>query len=234
MTHKNEPAENRLKETARVEFFSDGVFAIAITLLVLELIQLLHPQNGESPLKSYFHHWEPLLAFLIGFLTIMVCWINHHHVFDYIKRTDSKLLWLNAFVLLMITFTPFPTAILAEYLGSDGKLAMSIFGFNYFMIALASYWLCAYSYNKFLIDNDDREYFRCVKLTYAYSIPYTFVAFLACFIYIPAAIVLYLLLFYVFAFPKEFAMRLLKRKQEKIRKSKLSRKNLHDDISTIP
>jgi uncharacterized membrane protein len=234
MTHKNEPAENRLKETARVEFFSDGVFAIAITLLVLELIQLLHPQNGESPLKSYFHHWEPLLAFLIGFLTIMVCWINHHHVFDYIKRTDSKLLWLNAFVLLMITFTPFPTAILAEYLGSDGKFAMSIFGFNYFMIALASYWLCAYSYNKFLIDNDDREYFRCVKLTYAYSIPYTFVAFLACFIYIPAAIVLYLLLFYVFAFPKEFAMRLLKRKQEKIRKSKLSRKNLHDDISTIP
>ena len=228
MIHKNEPAENRLKETARVEFFSDGVFAIAITLLVLELIQMLHPQNGESPLKSYFHHWERLLAFLIGFLTIMVCWINHHHVFGYIKKSDSKLLWVNGFVLLMITFTPFPTAILAEYLGTDGKYALSIYGFNYFMIALASYWLCAYSYNKSLIDDDDREFFNCVKLSYAYCIPYTFVAFLVCFIYVPAAIVLYLLLFYVFAFPKEFALRILKRNQEKIRKSKLSQKSVPD------
>ena len=228
MIHKNEPAENRLKETARVEFFSDGVFAIAITLLVLELIQMLHPQNGESPLKSYFHHWERLLAFLIGFLTIMVCWINHHHVFGYIKKSDSKLLWVNGFVLLMITFTLFLTAILAEYLGTDGKYALSIYGFNYFMIALASYWLCAYSYNKSLIDDDDREFFNCVKLSYAYCIPYTFVAFLVCFIYVPAAIVLYLLLFYVFAFPKEFALRILKRNQEKIRKSKLSQKSVPD------
>ena len=85
MTNKREPADNRLKETARVESFSDAVFAIAITLLVLELIQLLHPQSGETPVKFYFHHWEPFLAFLIGFLTIMVCWINHHHVFGYKK-----------------------------------------------------------------------------------------------------------------------------------------------------
>ena len=232
MTHNKEPAENRLKETARVEFFSDGVFAIAITLLVLELIQMLHPQNGESPLKSYFHHWERFLAFLIGFLTIMVCWINHHHVFGYIKKSDGKLLWVNGFVLLMITFTPFPTAILAEYLGTDGKFALSIFGFNYFMIALASYWLCTYSYNKSLIDEDDREFFNCVKLTYAYAIPYTFVAFLICFIYIPAAILFYLLLFYVFAFPKEFATRLLKRKQEKTRKSKLSQEKLPDNTDS--
>ena len=146
-----------------------------------------------------------------------------------IKRTDSKLLWVNGFVLLMITFTPFPTAILAEYLETDSKFALSIFGFNYFMIALASYWLCSYPYNKFLIDNDDREFFHCIRLTYGYCIPYTLFAFLACFIYIPAAIVLYLLLFYVFAFPKEFATRLLKRKQEKIMKSKLSRKNIQDD-----
>jgi len=131
----------------------------------------------------------------------------------------------------MITFTPFPTAVLAEYLGTEGKFAFSIFGFNYFMIAVASYWLCTYSYNKFLIDTDDRELFYCIKLTYAYSIPYTLVAFFVCFIYIPAAIVLYLLLFYIFAFPKEFALRLLKRKQEKIRKSKLIQRNLPDNTT---
>src|SRR6059058_3974109 len=146
MAHRNDLAENRQKETARVESFSDAVFAIAITLLVLELIEILHSQNGQNRLRLYFYHWEPFVAFLIGFLTLMVCWINHHHVFTYIKRTDSKLLWVNGFVLLVITFTPFPTAILAQYLSTDGKLALSIFGFNYVMISLASYWLCAYPY----------------------------------------------------------------------------------------
>jgi uncharacterized membrane protein len=218
MANTKEPAEERLNETARVEAFSDGVFAIAITLLVLELIQVLHPRDGENLLKYYFRHWQPFLAFLIGFLTVLICWINHHHVFSFIKKTDSTLLWVNGFVLLMITFTPFPTAILAGYLESEGKFAMAIFGFNYIMIAIASYWLCVYPYNKSLIDDSDRELFHCIKLTYYYSIFYTFLAFLVCFISIPAAIVLYLFLFYAFAYPKEFALRLLRRKQKKIRK----------------
>ncbi|HMK26742.1 MAG TPA: TMEM175 family protein [Chitinophagaceae bacterium] len=224
MNNRKEPVENGPKETYRLEAFSDGVFSIAITLLVLELIQFLHPQNGESLLKSYLHHWEPFLAFLIGFLTILVCWINHHHVFDYIKRTDSKLPWVNGFILLMITITPFPTAILAEYLSTEGKLAIAIFGFNYFLIAIGSYWICAYPYNRSLIDEEDREFFNCIKLTYGYSIVYTLVAFIVCFISIPAAIILYLILFYVFAFPKDFAMKLLKRKHKSTRRSGLHKK----------
>lgn len=224
MSNTKEPAKSRPKETSRIEAFSDGVFAIAITLLVLELITILHPQNGEGLLKSYLHHWEPFLAFLIGFLTILICWINHDHVFAYIKKTDSNLPWVNGFVLLMITFTPFPTAILAEYLQTEGKFALAIFGFNYFMIAIASYWICAYPYNRFLIDEDDREFFHCIKLTYGYGIIYTLLAFLVCFISLPAAIVLYLLLFYVFAFPKELAMKLLKRKHKKMKKSELNQK----------
>jgi uncharacterized membrane protein len=217
MNHTRKPAESGPKETLRLEAFSDGVFAIAITLLVLELISMLHPQNGESLLNSYLHHWEPFLAFLIGFMTILVCWINHTHVFEYIKKTDSNLPWVNGFVLLMITFTPFPTAILAEYLGKESHFALTIFGFNYFMISVASYWICAYPYKRHLIDMEDREFFHCIKQTYGYSILYTLLAFLVCFISIPVAIFLYLLLFYVFAFPKEFAKRLLKRKNRKIR-----------------
>ena len=220
MSNTKETTENQSNETARLEAFSDGVFAIAITLLVLELIQILHPQKGESLLKSYLNHWEPFLAFFIGFLTILICWINHHHVFTYIKKTDSTLPWVNGFILLMITFTPFPTAILAEYLEREGKFALAIFGFNYFMIAIGSYWICAYSYNKSLIDEKDRKLFHYIKLTYGYSIIYTFLAFLVCFISIPVAILLYMLLFCAFAYPKEFAMRFLKRKQKKLRKSK--------------
>jgi uncharacterized membrane protein len=122
MNHTRTSPESGPKETARLEAFSDGVFAIAITLLVLELISMLHPQNGETLLDFCLHHWEPFAAFLIGFLTILVCWINHKHVFDYIKKTDSNLPWVNGFVLFMITFTPFPTAILAEYLGRKAGL----------------------------------------------------------------------------------------------------------------
>jgi uncharacterized membrane protein len=217
MNHARRPAESGSKETLRLETFSDGVFAIAITLLVLELISMLHRQNDESLLNFYLHHWEPFAAFLIGFLTILVCWINHNHVFDYIKKTDSNLPWVNGFVLLMITFTPFPTAILAEYLGKESRFALAIFGFNYLMIAVASYWVCAYPYKHHLIDTDDREFFRYMKKTYGYSIVYTIFAFFVCFISIPGAIVLYVLLFYVFAFPKEFATRLLKRERRKMK-----------------
>jgi uncharacterized membrane protein len=215
MNHTTKPHPGGQKGTSRMETFSDGVFAIAITLLVLELISILHPQNGESLHKFYLHHWEPFAAFLIGFMTIMVCWINHTHVFDYIKKTDSRFPWVNGFVLLMITFTPFPTAILAEYIGKESRFALAIFGFNYCMISLASYWLCAYAYKGHLIDNEDRAFFHCIKKTYRYSILYTLIALIVCFIYIPLAIVLYMLLFYVFAFPKEFAARLYKRKPAK-------------------
>ena len=215
MSHAKKPADNETRETARLEAFSDGVFAIAITLLVLELIQILHPQSGEGLLKFYLHHWEPFLAFLIGFLTVLVCWINHKHVFDYIKKTDSFLPWVNGLVLLIITFTPFPTAILAEYLETEGKFALAIFGFNYFLISIASYWICTYAYKKLLIDDADRAFFLCIKQTYGYSIIYTTLVFFVCFISIPIAIILYILLFYVFAFPKEFALKLLKRKQKK-------------------
>jgi uncharacterized membrane protein len=225
MSNTKGQEETRLNETARLEGFSDAVFAIAITLLVLELIQILHIPNGESLFTFCLHHWEPFLAFLIGFLTVLICWINHHHVFTYINKTDSKLPWVNGFVLLMITFTPFPTAVLAEFLETEGNFAVAIFGFNYFMIAIASFWLCSYSYKKFLIGDDDRELFHCIKLTYGYSIIYTLFAFLVCFISIPFAIVLYLLLFYAFAFPKEFALKLLKRKQKRLKKAELNQQS---------
>lgn len=208
--------ESRQKETARLEAFSDGVFSIAITLLVLELIQFLHPQNGESVFTFAFHNWEPFLAFVIGFITILVCWINHHHAFDYINKVDSNFMWVNGFLLFLVTLTPLPTAILAEFLRTEGKAAIVIFGFNYFMIALAAYCICAYAYKKLLVEEESRDFFYCVTLTYKYSIFYTLFAFAVCFFSIAAAIILYMILFFVFAFPKEFASRILKIKNRKI------------------
>lgn len=221
MRSNNANNDKRQKETSRLEAFSDGVFSIAITLLVLELIQFLHPQNGEGVLTFAFHNWEPFLAFVIGFVTILVCWINHHHAFDYINKVDSGFMWVNGFLLFMVTLTPLPTAILAEFLKTEGKAAIVIFGFNYCMIALAAYSICAYAYRKFLVEEDSRDFFYCVKLSYKYSMFYTMIAFAVCFISIAVAIVLYMILFFVFAFPKEFASRILKIKSRKTVKQKI-------------
>src|SRR4051812_5204989 len=114
--HQRKPVtRHKPKELLRLEAFSDGVFAIAITLLILELIQALHFDVEVTLFRMLLMNWKYFLAFLIGFCTILICWINHHLVVSYIEKTDSRLFWVNGFVLLVVTFTPFPTAILAEY-----------------------------------------------------------------------------------------------------------------------
>lgn len=215
MENNNPEKEFTPKESARIEAFSDGVFAIAITLLILELIQFLHPLRDEKLLTLLFDHWESYLAFAIGFLTILICWINHHLVFNYIIKTDSGLMWANGFVLLVVTFTPFPTAILAEYFAKEGHTAMAIFGINYIMMSIAAYSLAAYMYNKSLIREESRELFYYFKKLYWYSIIYTFFIFFVCFISVAAAIFFYCILFAAFAFPKESALLILKRKQKR-------------------
>jgi uncharacterized membrane protein len=204
-----------IKETSRLEAFSDGVFSIAITLLILELIEILHQQADDTLLKILINHLDAFLAFFIGFLTILICWINHHIVIAHVKKTDSNLMWVNGFVLLVVTFTPFPTAILAEYFKTDSHTAVAIFGFNYVMMSLAAYSITAYVYNKHLIDEDYREEFYGFKLMYKYSIAYTALIFFICFISVVAAIIFYCILFIVFAYPREFSARLLKLKHRK-------------------
>jgi TMEM175 potassium channel family protein len=222
MINKRGKAEIAFMETGRLVAFSDGVFAIAITLLVLDLVSILHIETHEGLIKSLLNRWESFLAFFIGFSTILICWINHHHIFNYIEKVDSKLLWVNGFVLLAITFTPLPTAILAEYLRTEGTIALAIYGINYIIISIASYCITSYVYKKRLISEESREYFKCIILTFAYSTVYTLFALVVCFIYIPAAIVLYLILFAAFAFPGELAARLLKRRN--LRKKKAIQK----------
>jgi len=210
--------------TTRLETFSDGVFAIAITLLVLELIQMLHLRTEAGVLKTFWHNWELFLAFFIGFVTIFICWINHSHALKYIEKVDDKFMWVNGFLLFMITLTPFPTAILAESIKDDGKTALLIFGFNYIMIAFAAYFICRYAYRNFLVEERSREYFYFIEKTYGYSIFYTIAVFFICLVSIPAAIALYILMFSVFALPKNFATFLFNRRRRKIIRTK---KSLH-------
>jgi uncharacterized membrane protein len=198
----------RLKETTRIESFSDAVFAIAITVLVLELIQILHIQSNDGLLKTCLNHWQYFFAFLIGFVTILICWINHHVAFEYIRKVDTKFMWVNGFLLFVITLTPFPTAILAEYLEKESGTALAFFGFNYVLIAIAADGICTYAYNHHLIEEEQRKSFYNYKLIYRYGIFYTLIAFFLCFVSIVVPIILYIILFAIFSSPKELTSRL--------------------------
>lgn len=125
------------KETARVEAFSDGVFAIAITLLILEL----KVPRGLSPADlrhAMVEGWPSYAAYFVSFATIGIMWISHHWMFTLIRRVDQALLILNGLLLLTISVMPFPTALMAEYLAHDGsRFAAAIYTGWAILISLA-------------------------------------------------------------------------------------------------
>ncbi len=101
----------------RLVFFSDAVFAIAITLLILEirLPAASAELNNEELLSRLLEIWPEYLSYVISFLVIGSFWQSHHRKFRYIERYDDRLLWLNLLWLMVIAFIPFPTAVLSEY-----------------------------------------------------------------------------------------------------------------------
>ncbi|MGH6626885.1 MAG: TMEM175 family protein [Burkholderiaceae bacterium] len=101
--------------TGRIEAFSDGVFAIAITLLVLNIKVPSHTAVGQQGLAHLLAAlWPSYLAFITSFITIRVIWVKHHWMFTLIQRSDHAFLYWNGLLLLFVTFLPFPTALLAD------------------------------------------------------------------------------------------------------------------------
>jgi uncharacterized membrane protein len=120
-------AEEVSVETNRLEAFSDGVFAIAITLLVLK-IKVPPPSTALG--AALLQIWPSYLAYVVSFLVIGAIWINRHAMFRHIVRVDGKLLLLNVIHLMPIAFLPFPTAVLAEafHRAADEPIAAAFYG----------------------------------------------------------------------------------------------------------
>jgi uncharacterized membrane protein len=111
--------------TSRVEAFSDGVFAIAITLLVLEIA--VPAATGEDALgKELLHLWPSYVSYGVSFLTVGIMWVNHHAICNHIAVVDRVLLVLNLLLLMCIAFVPFPTGLVAEHLGEPGLRAAAL------------------------------------------------------------------------------------------------------------
>jgi uncharacterized membrane protein len=108
------------KETGRIEAFSDGVFAVAITLLVFDL-KVPQPLAGETfsitGLGSVLvHQWPSYLAFITSFATILIMWVSHHSIFKLVDKSDKAFLFANGLLLMLVTVVPFPTSLVSEYL----------------------------------------------------------------------------------------------------------------------
>jgi len=105
--------------TTRLETFSDGVFAIAATLLVLEIgIDTAHEHDLGQALLDL---WPSYLAYVTSFITIGIIWINHHFCVETVGRVDRPLMFINLLLLLTISFLPFPTRLVAEHLQKGGE-----------------------------------------------------------------------------------------------------------------
>jgi uncharacterized membrane protein len=112
---------------SRVEAFSDGVFAIAITLLVLTVAQ---PRTYRGLAHELATQWPSLAAYIVSFTVIGVMWINHHSVFMYLEQVDRGLLYLNLLLLMTIAFLPYPTGVLGQALakGQGTRTAAVVYG----------------------------------------------------------------------------------------------------------
>ncbi len=114
--------------TNRIEAFSDGVFAIALTLLILN-VKVPEPEsiNSEAALQHVLlAQWPAYLSFALSVVIIGIYWVAHHGIFHYVRRADRPLFWLNIFFLLCVTFIPFPTALLGEF--SQYQTSVVIYG----------------------------------------------------------------------------------------------------------
>ena len=194
------------KETGRIEAFSDGVFAVVITLLILNIQLPTKSFTKEIDLFNYLLSlWPAYLAFVTSFATIGIMWINHHRLFTYIKRTDTILMLLNLLLLLMIVFVPFPTALLAQQYISHPNLRVPALVWNGTFILLAVFfnllWRYAAHENRLLDKKADQQAVEAITRQYRFGPLFYVVSFGLAWIYVPASIALNLFMAVYFAFP---------------------------------
>jgi uncharacterized membrane protein len=147
-------------DTARLETFSDGVMAIAITLLVLEV---RIPRGGDLA-SALLRQWPSYVAYATSFLTIGVIWANHHRMFRLIERTDHPFLVINVLFLMVVAFVPFPTAVVAEHIRESAARtpAAVLYGATMFLLAVMFnvLWNYAAAGHRLLVDGLDPEAIR--------------------------------------------------------------------------
>jgi uncharacterized membrane protein len=148
--------------TGRLEAFSDGVFAVAITLLVLDIRPPTEIETSSGLWRALGDLWPHYAAYAVSFLVIGIVWVNHHAVMELIARVDRQLAFLNLLLLMAVALIPFATALLAEYLAHGGgashaaaaaySVVISLMG-----AAFGALWIYASRDGRLLVDDFPRD-----------------------------------------------------------------------------
>jgi uncharacterized membrane protein len=204
------------KDTNRLEAFSDGVFAVAITLLVLDIKMSVTDTKGQL-LGDGFNggfwgalgsQWPTFVAFVMSFLTIGIMWLNHHKIFNHIKHINTGLIFFNTLLLMIIVFIPVPTAILAEYLGQYLNhpyyhAAAIFYSGTCFVMACCFNLIWRYaSHDGRLLGKDiDQQAVQAISKQYAFGPFLYLIAILLALINMPASVIFQFALALFFALP---------------------------------
>ena len=152
------PDRPGLRRTARLEAFSDGIFAFAITLLVLDLAVPVTRTSEQHLLDALGDQWPGYLGYVVSFSTVGALWLGHNAITDYLDRADTTLLRLNLLLLLLVTFLPFPTRLVSEYVhvttARAERVAVTFYGLTLLIAAALLSLLWRYALRARLVRPD--------------------------------------------------------------------------------
>lgn len=191
------------KETVRIEGFSDAVFAIAITLLVLDLHvpEANVVKNGTELLIYLKEQWTSYFAFTLSFFSIFIMWVNHHKIFKQIYSRNTAIMFANGLILFLVSAVSFPTALLARFFNGEASNIAVAFYTGIFVLINISYnllWFIASRNRKLLRPEITNLAIKKIRNNYLYGLPTYLIAFAISFEFpaIALAINLILLIFW--------------------------------------
>jgi uncharacterized membrane protein len=196
-------AENSMQ---RIEAFSDGVFAIAITLLVIEIKVPNHSELKNSSLAQHLlHYWPKYAAYVFSFFTIGIFWANHHHWLKLFRKTNHVFNLLNVFFLMCISFLPFPTAVLGDYITDPAQkqTAVTFYTIGIFLPAIGwlILWLYASHKKRLLDERLSPKFVRYLTRLYLASNCFYFLAIIISLFNPNVAIIVTIILAFLYLFP---------------------------------
>ena len=156
------------QETGRVEAFSDGVFAIVITILILEI--KVPEGEGSHLWHGLAEQWPHYAAYVVSFLVIGVMWVNHHTIFGHLKKVNRTVLFLNLMVLMVVAVIPWTTAVLAEHWGDPESARIAAILYSaltvVYAVAFMIFWWYITHVGRLFHDRVNREGARATRLRF--------------------------------------------------------------------
>ncbi len=194
--------------TDRLVFFSDAVFAIAMTLLVIDL--KVPTDSSGTAWDVLVEEWPAFFAYALSFTIIAINWMSHHRKFRVITAHDGKLMLLDLVLLFVVAFVPFPTSLLSAY--SPEPAAVVLYAFTVGLLSVLQYALWRYAYTKGLVDASvDLELYRYVRNA-QWTTPAVFWLSIPIALFVSGQVAMY---FWFALFPVNMALRVIRARRDR-------------------